>query len=487
MSKTESPHPEWALSFKRPGTELRRIKDRYYLYSYKTVYDKDKRKPKKITGKLLGSITREGGFKASPKRQLEGKSMAPAPSRILCREYGVAKLVAEGFQDFNAQLARAFPEDWKNILAIAYCRFVYRCPLKSVPFRLESSYLLEALGLDPFGEKKAPGVLNRVGGQRESMLAYMRSFISEGDYMLMDATDISCNSKHIDLSRKGYSKNMQYEPQVNLMYIYSANSQMPVYYRVLPGNVRDVKAFKNCLVESGLHDAVVVADKGFYSKENVESLRAEGLRFVIPMKRDNKEINYSDIASNQFKQGESYFQHEKRPVWHRTYATGQGIPLYLFLDEELRTREEADYLKRTKTHPENYTIAEYHNKKHHFGTIALISEIGTGPEDVYKTYKSRGFIEVMFDGMKNVLNADHTYMQNEQTLQGWMFVNHITLQWYQKLYVDLKEKDLLKRISVNDIIQQLTDVRKIKIDGQWYLNEFTSQTQKMMKKLNISI
>lgn len=55
----------------------------------------------------------------------------------------------------------------------------------------------------------------------------------------------------------------------------------------------------------------------------------------------------------------------------------------------------------------------------------------------------------MFDGMKNVLEADHTYMQNEQTLQGWMFINHITLQWY--------------------------------------LNEFTSHTQKLIDKLAIKI
>jgi len=38
-------------------------------------------------------------------------------------------------------------------------------------------------------------------------------------------------------------------------------------------------------------------------------------------------------------------------------------------------------------------------------------------EDIYQSYKSRMTIEVLFDGMKNVLEADHTYMQDEQTLQ----------------------------------------------------------------------
>lgn len=96
-------------------------------------------------------------------------------------------------------------------------------------------------------------------------------------------------------------------------------------------------------------------------------------------------------------------------------------------------------------------------------------------------------IEVFFDSMKNVLDIDHTYMQNEQTLQGWMFINHLTLQWYQHLYIELKEKNLIGKISVNDYIKLLTDVKKIRINNQWYLNECTSVTQKLMKKVGIDI
>ena len=85
------------------------------------------------------------------------------------------------------------------------------------------------------------------------------------------------------------------------------------------------------------------------------------------------------------------------------------------------------------------------------------------------------------------MDADHTYMQDSQTLEGWMFVNHLVLQWYQHLYIELKEKQLINKISVNDYIQLLTDVKKIKINDKWYLNEFTQQTQKMIHKLNIKI
>lgn len=45
----------------------------------------------------------------------------------------------------------------------------------------------------------------------------------------------------------------------------------------------------------------------------------------------------------------------------------------------------------------------------------------------------------MFDSMKNVLEADKSYMQDEETLQGWLFINHIALQLYQELYLTLKK------------------------------------------------
>jgi transposase len=487
MNTKKSPHPAWALAHKKPGTELRKIKGRYYLYDYKTVYDKGKKGPRKVTGPILGSITEEDGFIPSEKRSLEKAASGKVISKIQCKEYGITRLILSRFEELTTSLKDVFADDWKELLAIAYCRFVYRCPLKSIPFRLATSYLPETLGLEPFSEKRASGVLNRIGGQRDRMLKYMRSFIGKGEYILMDTTDIFSNSKNISLARPGYSHDLQYGPQFNLMYIYSANSRMPVYYRLLAGNIRDVKAFKNCMIESGLTEAIVVADKGFYSISNVSLLQKEQIQFILPLKRNNSMIDYSDLVRNEFKTADRYFDHEKRVIWHKVFPADNDLHLYLFLDEQLKVREDADYLTRVKTHPEKYDIETYHKIKDRFGTIALLSSLNIPSDNIYQTYKSRIDIEVMFDGMKNVLEADHTYMQNEQTLEGWMFINHITLQWYQYLYIELKEKELIKKISVNDLIQLLTDVKKIRINDQWYLNEYTSHTQKLIDKLAIKI
>jgi len=49
------------------------------------------------------------------------------------------------------------------------------------------------------------------------------------------------------------------------------------------------------------------------------------------------------------------------------------------------------------------------------------------------------------------------------------------------------EQDLLKRYSVNDYVQMLTDVKKVRINDTWYDNEITGYTQRMLEKIGIPV
>ena len=39
-------------------------------------------------------------------------------------------------------------------------------------------------------------------------------------------------------------------------------------------------------------------------------------------------------------------------------------------------------------------------------------------------------VETAFDAFKNTLQADRSYMQNDQSLEGWMFINYLALLAY---------------------------------------------------------
>jgi hypothetical protein len=53
MIKKGTGHPAWATRHRDKGMELRLINGKYYLYEYKTIYDKEKKRPKKISGGLI--------------------------------------------------------------------------------------------------------------------------------------------------------------------------------------------------------------------------------------------------------------------------------------------------------------------------------------------------------------------------------------------------------------------------------------------------
>jgi len=109
------------------------------------------------------------------------------------------------------------------------------------------------------------------------------------------------------------------------------------------------------------------------------------------------------------------------------------------------------------------------------------------PEEVYKNYKSRQAIEILFDEMKNILGNDYTYMRDDHALEGWMFINHIALQINHRIYSLLKENHLLKNYSIRDLIEFLSGIKKARINDVWYLEPIIAKHQNILKKLSVSV
>jgi len=107
-------------------------------------------------------------------------------------------------------------------------------------------------------------------------------------------------------------------------------------------------------------------------------------------------------------------------------------------------------------------------------------------QKIYEDYKVRNQVETMIDAMKNTLMAETSYMQNEDAFNGWMLVNFIALQFYYKVYSLLKEKDLISKLSPDDLFMLLKEVRKVKINQNWVTADISSKTQKLLEKLQIN-
>jgi len=295
--------------------------------------------------------------------------------------------------------------------------------------------------------------------------------------------------RKIALSKPGYNSDWDFEPQFNLLYIYSTNLQAPVFYRLVSGNIRDVSVLKLTVLESGANQCVLVAGKGFYSLANIGQLELDHFHYIIPLRRDNSFINYQLSGENALKTGENFFSFEKRFIWHTSYMVpGTERRIFFFLDDILKNKEQFDYLSRIESKSEGYSLEKFHLKKQVFGTIAIISDLkNKTPEEIYIAYKTRMSIETVFDATKTVLEADRTYMQQEEVLQGWIFVNHIALQWYYHLYHLLVRHKQIKKYSVKDLLEHLQEIRMVKIDGQWHRAEIIKSSQQLLGKISLPI
>ena len=268
----------------------------------------------------------------------------------------------------------------------------------------------------------------------------------------------------------GHNSMEVYLPQVQLLFLFSLDHDVPAYFRIMPGSITSVMSLKIAVQESGVKNALVVADTGFYSTKNIAGLEGMGLFYIIPLKRNSKLIDYS-------LQQKSYFMFEGKPIFYAKHRINNRT-IYTFRNDFLKADEERDYLSRHRT------LSKIRER---MGTISVITNLNETAEKTFTRLKSRADIEQSYDTFKNTIHADRTYMRDDYQLQGWTFVNFIALILHYRIYGMLKQRDLLKRYSPEDVIEHLERISMLKIGDEWKLSEIPKKSREIIDALEIPI
>ena len=83
------------------------------------------------------------------------------------------------------------------------------------------------------------------------MIGYMDMYCKGSSNVIFEGTDLLSASRLMGLPQLTKTKTGSFDEAVNMMMGYSLDHQIPAYYRLLPGNIKDVKAFRVCMNESG--------------------------------------------------------------------------------------------------------------------------------------------------------------------------------------------------------------------------------------------
>jgi transposase len=109
----------------------------------------------------------------------------------------------------------------------------------------------------------------------------------EQEFWAYDTTSLSSYSKCLKQVCYGVNKEDDPLPQINLALLFGEKSNLPFYYRKLPGNIPDVKTIKNLLADMDFLEykkIKLVMDRGFYSEDNINGLYQNHLKFLIATK-----------------------------------------------------------------------------------------------------------------------------------------------------------------------------------------------------------
>lgn len=485
--------PSWALQHRKPGTELRCINGHYYLYAVSSLWDKETKKTKKITGQIIGKINPDGELVPSKRRAAKPKGIAENPIRLVdkisVKEFGLSNFFLSHMKDVCGQLKACFPSHWQYIVAAAYCRLYKQSPINQMPLHIHHSYLSEELKDAVFNEKNISLALRDVGRDREQAVRFMKWDIPEGEHVLIDLTHLPSRSRNGAFAQPGHNSQKDFSGQINLLYIFGNQSLKPIFYRIVPGNIRELSAFVLTMKESGIAPCILIMDKGFYSLENTAYLAKNNFNFICPLKRDSKFVEKESRETLFGKEEAEYFEYMGRIIWYvKIQPADKKKQVYLYLDDELRTREERDYLVRAANKPESYSIEKFKNKKLQFGTLSLLTNLsGKSAEQIYQIYKSRNQIEMMYDAFKGVLEADRTYMQNEETLQGWMLANHVALLAHHRIYQRLLASGKIKKHSIGAFVERMALVRKARVNNEWVDTEVIKSSLKLFEQVGLPV
>jgi transposase len=484
MKKKESTYPKWVDKHRKPGTEIRKFGTKFYIYEVSSYYDKVKKKGRKKTGIFLGAITETEGFLEAKKIKVSRTYGGTLIKNITTKEYGLSAFVQSYCKDIIAPLKQYFPEQWEWMLVALYCRLLHTSPLKNMDYYYKKSYLSEQLNVT-VSAKAISQLIKDLGSDRKPLTDYMKHVAGSENYILIDATSIVSYSNNLTRVFTGLSKNKSYEPIFNLLYFYSPNNYLPAYYRLFNGNIKDVKMLTVTIKESGFKDMVIIADKGFFSEENLLFLEKENLNYIVPLRRNSLLIDYNKYEN--LTKSKNHFLFEKRVIYYDSYKLANGRFIYLFVDEQMMIKEKRDFIVRVQKEIESYNQDEFTNQLAQFGSFSIIANNETKPETLFLNYKSRMGIEILFDGIKNILGNDYTYMQNDEALEGWMFINHLALLVHHKIYSLLKEKKLISKYSIRDFIEYLADVKKVKINNEWHIEPIIAEQKKLLQKIGVTI
>ena len=436
----------------------------------------------------------------------------------------------------ETDLEKIFPFDYKQILSIVYFLIIEENTALH-NFKYFHYECIHPYGEDIPSPRSTELFKSITSEQIYSFFETLKKFVKNGDILFYDGTNETTYSKNLEADY-GKSKSGERLPQINLFYLVSKATGLPVYYRQVNGRIVDVQTVKMLNVElgdMGYSNITFEMDRGFTSQENLIDMDKNGYQFIVGGKTNvntvkEKIVNLNDIIDKNFENRiDDNLYCVKREIDYNNlannvtgYKPNKPLYAYIYYDLDKRNAEINEFhallneLKEELSDNKKYKSSNEKTYKKYFiinrdadnkivsfenNTLAIEEEtksfgyfyLLTNCSDftaleLHTTYRERDSVEKRIDDLKNLLNNNRLLCSSDLSLNGKLFVSFVSLIVVSELRQRIRKSKACKKYTFMQLLKELNKIKCfIKKDGQYVVKEVLRSQNNLLKELKIEI
>ena len=353
----------------------------------------------------------------------------------------------------------------------------------------------------------------------------------EAEYLALDITSISSYSELIEDIEWGYNRDGENLPQVNICLLVGEKSKLPIYQTIYTGSLKDVSTLRTTLRRfdkiTGGKPVLVVMDKGFYSKKNIDDmLLKEGLqRFMVAVpfssgfakkqvKGERKDIDI--IAKTIRIGGETLRAVTKERAWsngHKVYAHIYFSPGKAYGRREDIFGHVAMLRDEAEANPAKYANSSEHKKYLNIrksdmsengytisireeavcaalgtqGWLVIISNDVANAKEAIQIYRAKDVVEKGFLRLKCDLDLGRIRVHSQERMQNKVFVGFISLILLSQIHSVMTAHEMYGDMTMRQLLRTLARHRIQIINGERIIYPVTKAQREIYEAFGVRL
>jgi transposase len=369
--------------------------------------------------------------------------------------------------------------------------------------------------------------------RREQTIGFLDDWNKQRDhkqqiYISYDSSNKNCQAGDVDLVEYGKAKDDKGLPVFNVGVAFDKNHKIPLFYEEYAGSITDVSQFVymvDKVKEYNYKKIGFILDRGYFSKDNIRYMDANGYPFIIMIK------GRKDLVSSLVLAHRNTFETDRDCIIHSYQVYGKTVAARLYEDdtrdryihiyfnvakqaaERIRFEQTLDKMKlkldkglrqpSTWTKPYHDLFELKYDRKGNFiayaerkdvikkqlelcGYFCVATSNKMTAAEALILYKGRDISEKLFAADKSLIGSKSMRVHSAESLSAKLFLEFIALIVRNRIYNLLKE--LMLRMETNPnyltVPAAIRELEKIEMvrrnNGTYRLDHAVSKKQKVI-------